>query len=463
MKVMRINQKRWISESGDSIYRMLVPIVFELLLTFLIGSLNQLILNRFSENAVAATTGAGSFLSLMLNLYAVSYVGQGILLAACSGKREYVTGGKIWVVSILDNVLLALIPGAVGVFAGGFVLTLMQTPDELFSMAREYLGVALGLSVFQGIAMTSAAAFRAVGDMKTAMMGNVLINGSCVLMNGLILVCVPFDRQRIYQYALAGVLAQLLGVCFYFQRMRRNEHFRSSGFRILSRGDFPKISRKIFGMGFFGGMEGVIYLISQTAVMSLIAGLGTRALMVKGYCGNLFNYLTLPASAVPLAAATAIGMSIGMQQEERALLCFRKCMRLTLGATLVLCFFAILFGRSFLSLYVEDEGMLDACVRLLYFDVAVELCRSVAALMVSSLKAIGDVRVPFFMVIAGSALNVGISWLLGIRLGYGLYGIWAGYAADLAFRGLLGIAVWRKHVREHAYPVRAALQQASLL
>lgn len=454
MSAMKINQKRWISETGeDNVYRMLLPIVLELLLTYAIGNLNQMILNRFSREAVAATTAAGSFLSLMVTMYSIFYAGQGILLAACWGRKEFEEGGRIWTVSLGDSVLLGVLLGAVGVFGSGFVLTCMQVPAELSAMAREYLMVALGLSVFQGLALTFASAFRAIGEMKTVMLGNVLINGSCVFMNGLILVFVPAQKQSICQYAFAGIFAQIFGVCFYLKRMLGNEHIRLIPVRENGAKLFRSTTGKIVGFGLFGGMEGVIYLVSQTIVMSMIGKLGTQALMVKGYSGNLFNYLTLPSAAVPLAAATVIGMSIGMRDEERAQECFRKCLRLSVCATLFLCALALIWGRPFLGMYVDDPQMMDACIRLLLLDIAVELCRCVAALMVSSLKAIGEVRMPFLMVIAGSALNVGISWLLGIHLGGGLPGIWVGYGADLAFRGFLGLLVWKKHRREHTYPV----------
>ena len=77
----------------------------------------------------------------------------------------------------------------------------------------------------------------------------------------------------------------------------------------------------------------------------------------------------------------------------------------------------------------------------------------IAALLVACLKAIGDVRMPFFMVILGSLINIGVSWLFGIKAGLGLPGIWIGYWADLAFRGIWGLLLWRKHTRRHSYPV----------
>lgn len=455
MNAMKTDQKKWISKTGDyTVYRMMVPVVLELIFTFIISNINQLIINQFSREAVAATTAAGTFLSLMVNLYSVFYVGQGILLAPCWGRREYEQAGKIWTVSVCDNLLLSILLAGIGLFGSPLVLKWMRVPLELEEMAGEYLAIALGLSAFQGVTLTFSSAFRSIGDMKTVMLGNTLINGSCVFMNYLVLMLIPTKEQRIYQYVLAGIFAQIFGCIFYMARAHGNGQIR---FRLSGSGwreDFRKISAKIAHFGIFGGLEGVIYLVSQTVIVSMMGSLGTRALLIKGYTGNLTNYLTIPASAVSVVAASVIGMSIGMLDEERAEGCLRKCMKLGLAATAVLCGAALLFGRLFLGLYIAEPELTDACMLIIVIDLAVEMFRCMAALMVSGLKAIGDVKTTFYMVIAGSALNVGISWLLGIRLGLGLPGIWAGYGVDLAFRGLLGLWIWKRHFRLHSYPVR---------
>ena len=455
--MMKTGQKKWTSrdagDGGTTVIRMLIPVVLELIFTFIISNINQLILNRFAKEAVAATTAAGTFLSLMINLYSVFYVGQGILLAPCWGRKDYAEGSRIWTVSICDNLLLSAGLACVGLFGSPVILKYLQVPAELKGMAGEYLMVALGLSVFQGVTLTFGSAFRAIGDMKTVMMGNTLINGSCVFMNFLILSFIPLEEQRIYQYAMAGILAQILGCIFYVWRAGRDRRIELKMFHASWRDRFGETTGTIARYGIFGGLEGVLYLVSQTVVMSMIGSLGTKELLVKGYTGNLTNYLTLPASAVSLVAATMIGMSIGMGDETQARDCMKKCLKLVLSGTLLLCGGMLLLGRRFLGLYVDEAALTDACMTILAVDIIVELFRGVAALVVSSLKAIGDVKATFFMVIAGSVLNVGVSWFFGIRLGMGLVGIWIGYGVDLAFRGILGLGIWRKHVRMHSYPV----------
>ena len=128
------------------------------------------------------------------------------------------------------------------------------------------------------------------------------------------------------------------------------------------------------------------------------------------------------------AAATIIGLALGAGNEEKARQCLRRSLLLALSATVVLAAAALLLGRSVLRLYVAD-----------------------AAILVSSLKTIGNVRTPLLMALLGSALNISVSWLLGIRLGQP--GIWAGYGADLVLRSIVGLCMWRAHVTRRSYPI----------
>ena len=130
------------------------------------------------------------------------------------------------------------------------------------------------------------------------------------------------------------------------------------------------------------------------------------------------------------AAATIIGLALGAGNEEKARQCLRRSLLLALSATVVLAATALLLGGSVLRLYVAD-----------------------AAILVSSLKAIGNVRTPLLMALLGSALNISVSWLLGIRLGLGQSGIWAGYGADLVLRSIVGLCMWRAHVTRRSYPI----------
>lgn len=436
-----------------TLYKMLYPIVLELIFAYICSSINQMIINSFSSQAIAATTAVGTFSSLMLTTFAIFYAGQSILLAPCWGRKEYAEGRQILTVGLIDNILLGLGLAVIWFCAGGFIMRLIHVPADLWDMSGDYLSVALGLSVFQGVTATFATAFRAIGKMKTAMAGSCLINGSWIVWEALTLWLIPAGWQDIRHYALAAILAHILGCAFYIHQASRDENIRLKLLHSNWRASFRATTRRIAHLGVFSGMESVIYVLSQTIVVSMIGTLGTQSLLVKGYTANLINYIILPASAIPIAASTLIGLSLGKRDEGQMLRYFRQSFRLVCAATVLLEIAALLFGRQFFGMYTSDPQLLDACMVILKIEIAMELFRSIAALLVACLKAIGDVRMPFFMVILGSLINIGVSWLFGIKTDLGLPGIWIGYGADLAFRGIWGLLLWRKHTKRHSYPV----------
>lgn len=53
----KVNPRTWNSADEDKqILRMMIPVVVELILTYIIANINQIVLNKFSDTAVAATT-----------------------------------------------------------------------------------------------------------------------------------------------------------------------------------------------------------------------------------------------------------------------------------------------------------------------------------------------------------------------------------------------------------------------
>lgn len=454
MNVRRINPRTWNSADEDKqILRMMIPVVVELILTYIIANINQIVLNKFSDTAVAATTAVSMFVSLMVNVYSIFYVGQSIFLAPCWGRKSYQEGSRFWSVSIMDNMVLGVLIGVIGIFGSSFMMTLLKVPGELRQIAGGYLHVVLGLSIFQGIALTCTTAFRAIGRMKVAHGRQYADQRSlhCFEHSDLDLGA---ETEAVYRAVCLcrGVFPvtwhELLSMDGP-QGSRYHLHFLEPGWKKY----FHHFSEKLFKMGLPGGMEGIVYLICQTLVMSMIGNLGTTALMAKGYTGNLTNYLAMPSNVVSVVAATAIGMSIGIGDEKKAQRCFFKCIGIALGATVVFDGIALVAGRSFMRLFTQDEVLLELCMQLIFVDMVTELFRCVAAVLVVALKAIGNVRTPFTMVIAGSLINIAVSWLFGIGFNMGVVGICIGYGADLLYRSIVGMFVWKRHAATHNYPV----------
>ena len=64
--------------------------------------------------------------------------------------------------------------------------------------------------------------------------------------------------------------------------------------------------------------------------------------------------------------------------------------------------------------------------------------------LVRNLQAVGDVKFPVALgILSQWIVGVGIAWLFGIYLGWGLVGIWMAFALDENLRAVLFIIRWK--------------------
>ena len=145
-----------------------------------------------------------------------------------------------------------------------------------------------------------------------------------------------------------------------------------------------------------------------------------------------------------------IGQYLGEKNPEALRSIFREGLAAGILITLTVSAGLIAVSRPVLHLFTYDESIIEQVQALLYLQLIVEEARVLAALAVSGLKAVGETRLPFIMIIIGSLLDFAIAYGLGIVLNWGLYGIWLGYLGDLVLRGIVEALRWYKITRGNA-------------
>jgi Na+-driven multidrug efflux pump len=111
---------------------------------------------------------------------------------------------------------------------------------------------------------------------------------------------------------------------------------------------------------------------------------------------------------------------------------------LTVSVVLALC------GRSILNAFTDNPEIIAMGVWVLVVDIFLEVGRTANIFAGSTLRATGDTVYPFVVgVIFQWSIAVGLSYVIGIPLGFGLVGMWVGFALDENIRGIILVRRWR--------------------
>jgi Na+-driven multidrug efflux pump len=104
-----------------------------------------------------------------------------------------------------------------------------------------------------------------------------------------------------------------------------------------------------------------------------------------------------------------------------------------------------LIRKPVMDLFTDDPAIIAMGAAVILSDFVLEAGRSRNLVLVNALRAAGDVRFPLYIGLFSMwFFSVGVSFLLGIVLNWGLVGIWIGLGLDECFRALLMQIRWSR-------------------
>ena len=290
-----------------------LPLVAGTLFQQLYSFVDTIMVGRLiGEDALAAVGTTYSLHFLTLGFVQGACVGFAIPLAQAIGAqdargfRRYFWNG-VWLCTALAAVMTAL------TFAlAGPLLTLIQTPAEIFADARRYIGI-----IFLGIPATvlynfSAGALRASGDSRRPTLFLLVSSLLNILLDYIFIVPIPLG---VAGAALATVLSQLVSglLNLFWLAAKTDLPAGSAGLRGFSRPHAAKLCVIGFPMGFEYSVSAIGAVVLQGAINSL----GTAAIAGQTAGEKIRQMFTLPMESVGMGMATYAGQNDGARRYDR--------------------------------------------------------------------------------------------------------------------------------------------------
>jgi len=180
-------------------------------------------------------------------------------------------------------------------------------------------------------------------------------------------------------------------------------------------------------------------------ITSFAARLGGERLATMTYTQNVQRLVILFSISLGLGTEILIGRLIGAGEFEEAYRQVVRSVRTGLMVATSGILVVALAAPQLLGLFSRDPVIVGGGVFLLRLSVLYEPGRVFNIVIINALRATGDARFPIKVAICSEwLLSVPLCWLLGVKLQWGLPGIWIAMLSEEWLRGLIMAWRWKK-------------------
>lgn len=419
------------------------PIFVEQALRMLIGTVDTFLVSHVSDNAVAALGIAHQIVILFLIAFNFIGIGASVVITHHLGGRDRAGADRITTNAIAVNTWLGAIV-SVGVFLfAAPMLRLMHLPEHLMVYAVPFLTLMGGTLFMESMNMSIAATLRAHGFTRDAMLvtaGQNIIN--LVVATILLFGWFGAPQMGVVGVALASVFSRCCACIALWILLDRRTHLRLRARDFIAI-DWKKIGR-ILHIGLPAAGENVCYWLALMTVTTFTARLGGTALAIQSYTLQIQWVVMVFSFALGLGTEIMIGHLVGAGKFDEAYRQLLRSLRTGFIVSSTAIIIVAVVGPLALGIFSHDAAIIAGGAVLLRFAVLLEPGRVFNIVVINSLRATGDVGFPIKMAVLSMwCVWVPLAWLLSLKLGLGLLGIWIAMATDEWLRGVLMYRRWK--------------------
>lgn len=320
----------------------------------------------------------------------------------------------------------SIILGCCGFLFAEKILHCVNTPPEALPLALDYFRVCMcGMIFIYGYNIVSAI-LRGMGNSRHPLYFVAISVAANVVLD---IIFVIWFKWALFGAALATVLSQAASFIFAIIFLYRNRQAFGFGFRkkdfIIDR----EVLKPLLKLGIPMIIQSASISFSMLYVNSWINSYGVTATAMTGIGNKLSSLVNVLNVALSTAGSSMIGQCIGAEKYERVPKILQVSFSINGAISLAAGITVVSAPRMVFGIFTSDENVL--AMAMTYIPVLLLLFGGGALRppMTSLINGSGNFKLNLAVALLdGVFMRIGLSLLLGLVCGMGVYGFWYGHA-----------------------------------
>lgn len=437
------------------------PMFLELLLNTMLNNVDMLMLSHYDEYAVGAVGNANTIMFMMNILFNVIATATSVVVAQYLGAGQFDKMNMIYTLAAAVNLVIGIMLSGIFCAANPLIMNFLHVSPQMRPYSMIYIYIVGGGGFLTAVFNVMLQIMRCNGYTRIGMWITFAINIINIAGNYLFLYGpLGFLKMGVAGVAISTIAARFLAVVSLIAFFYATKTGRLS-LRYLK--PFPgRLLVKMIKIGLPTAGENLTYNLYQTTLLSFVNAMGNDAVNARAYCNSLISFAMIFSNACAMSTQIITGHLVGAGKEDEAYKRVFRTLRTSMPITIALASAnAILCGYT-LQFFTRNQNIIMLGQMIMIADIFVETGRCLNMTFVSSLKAAGAYVFPLVMgLLCNWGLGLTTGYVVGVVLGVGVAGIYAGTATDECIRGLIVMYYWyrKKWVGKSVVEKKRDLQQ----
>ena len=408
-------------KKNKDILNIALPAMGENFLQMLMGMVDSYLVAHLGLIAISGVSVAGNIITIYQAIFIALGAAISSVISKSLGQKDQSRLAYHVTEALKITLLLSLILGGLSIFAGQEMIGLLGTEQAVAESGGLYLSLVGGTIVLLGLMTSLGALIRATHNPRLPLYVSFLSNALNIVFSS---VAIFFLNMGIVGVAWGTILSRLVGVVILWSQLKLPYMRPTFG-----------LDKDLLTLALPAAGERLMMRAGDVVIIALVVSFGTEAVAGNAIGEVLTQFNYMPAFGVATATVMQVARAVGEDDWVRVDRLSKQTFWLSFFLMLPLTLSIYALGTPLSYLYTSDHAAIEASVLVTLFSLLGTPMTTGTVIYTAVWQGLGNARLPFYATSIGMwCIRIGTGYLMGIVLGWGLPGIWAGTLLDNGFR-----------------------------
>ena len=449
MKRMTIGVKNLLGDPKKAILKMSFPMMIGMLSQSLYNLVDGIWVAGLGADSLAAVGLFFPFFWIVMALGSGIGVGGSSAISRRIGEKNKKDASNIAIHTLLIGIMIALLISLPIFPFLSKIFSSMVRNKNVAMMATNYAKILVGGAVILIFSNIGGAILRGEGDAKRAMYAMLLGSGLNIILDPLFIYTFKMGIVGAAWATLTSIV--VTSFLFIYWLFLKSDTYLDMRWQYFS--PSKKIIKEILQVGIPSALAQLSMSLAMIGLnMIVIAAGGTDGIAILTSGWRIIMFGTIPLMGMAMGVVAVTGASFGAKNKEKLKTAYLYAVKIGVIIELAVAALIIVLAPQIARLFTYSKGATHLTLGLINFlRISAIMCPMIPLAMLTSamFRGVNRGMSSFIVTILRIFIfQLPFAYILGIKLGFGLTGVWTGMVVANLFAGSISFIWGRRTVNK---------------